>query len=201
MTGADISDELLAAAAKLAETEGLDIQYEQGDAEGLPYSDGSFDAVISTCGIMFASRPEAAAKELGRVCRKEGRVALTTWLPDSNLFKMFLVMKPYMPPPASPPPPSPFEWGKTERIRELLGDDFDLKFEKGVSYYREPSGEAAWDTFSTSYGPTRSLTASLDDVRRAELKRDFIAFHEGFRNDLGICVPREYVLSVGMRRG
>jgi SAM-dependent methyltransferase len=200
VTGADISAELLAAAAKLAETNGLDIQYEQGDAESLPYSDGSFDAVISTCGIMFASRPEAAAKELGRVCRKGGRVALTTWLPDSNLFKMFLVMKPYMPPPASSPPPSPFEWGKTERIRELLGDDFDLKFENETSYYREPSGEAAWNTFSTSYGPTRSLTASLDDVRRAELKRDFIAFHEGFRNDLGICVPREYLLTVGVRR-
>ena len=199
--GADIAADLLAAARERAKSEGLDIDYQTGDAEKLPFADGQFDGVISTCGVMFASRPDLAAAEIQRVTRKGGRVTLTTWLPDSNLFKMFLVMKPYMPPPASPPPPSPFEWGKTERIRELLGDDFDLKFEKGVSYYREPSGEAAWDTFSTSYGPTRSLTASLDDVRRAELKRDFIAFHEGFRNDLGICVPREYVLSVGMRRG
>ena len=86
------------------------------------------------------------------------------------------------------------------RVRELLGDDFDLKFEKGTSYYREQSGDAAWNTFSTSYGPTRSLAASLDDARRAELKRDFIAFHEAFRNDLGICVPREYLVTVGVRR-
>ncbi len=200
VTGADIGSELLAAAAKRAEAEHLDIRYDQGDAESLPYADGAFDAVISTCGVMFASRPEAAAKELGRVCRQAGRVALTTWLPDSNLFKMFLVTKPYMAPPASPPPPSPFEWGKPERVRELLGDDFDLKFEKGTSYYREPSGEAAWNTFSTSYGPTRSLAANLDEMKRADLRRDFIAFHDEFRNDLGICVPREYLVTVGFRR-
>jgi hypothetical protein len=109
-------------------------------------------------------------------------------------------MKPYMAPPPSPPPPSPFEWGKTERVRELLGDAFELKFEKGTSYYRESSGDAAWNTFSTSYGPTRTLAASLDDAKRAELKRDFIAFHEGFRNDLGICVPREYLVTLGVRR-
>ena len=200
VTGVDISAELLSAAAERARAENLDIRYDQGDAESLPYSNGEFDAVISTCGVMFASRPEAAARELGRVCRKGGRMAITTWLPDSNLFKMFMVMKPYMAPPPSPPPPSPFEWGKTERVQELLGEAFDLKFEKGTSFYREPSGDAAWNTFSTSYGPTRALAASLDDAKRADLKRDFIAFHEGFRNDLGICVPREYLVTVGIRR-
>ncbi len=68
---------------------------------------------------------------------------------------MFLVMKPYMAAPSVPTPPSPFEWGRTERIRELLGQDFTLKFEKGTSSYREPSGLAAWETFSTGYGPMR----------------------------------------------
>ncbi len=200
VVGADIAGDLIAAARERAEVEGLDIAYRIGDAENLPFADGEFDAVISTCGVMFASRPEAAAKEIARVTRKGGRVALTTWLPDSNLFKMFLVMKPHMAPPPNPAPPSPFEWGKQERVRELLGNAFDLRFERGTSFYREPSGEAAWNTFSTSYGPTKSLAASLDEGRRAELRRDFIAFHDGFRTDLGICVPREYLLTVGVRR-
>lgn len=200
VTGVDIGADLVAAAADRAKAEGLDVHYCVGDAEKLPFEDGEFDAVISTCGVMFASRPEAAASELARVCRKGGRIALTTWLSDSNLFKMFLVMKPYMPPPPSPAPPSPFEWGKTERIQELLGANFDLKFEKGISYYREPTGEAAWNTFSNGYGPTKSLAASLDETRRAELRRDFIAFHDGFKTDLGICVPREYWVTIGVRR-
>ena len=200
VVGVDLGAELVATATQRAKAEGLDIEYRVGDAERLPFADGEFDAVISTCGIMFATRPEAAAAELARVCRKGGRIALTTWLSDSNLFKMFLVMKPFMAPPPTPAPPSPFEWGRTERIQELLGQAFDLKFEKGTSYYREPSGEAAWETFSTGYGPTKSLAASLDDAKRAELKRDFIAFHDGFRTDLGICVPREYWVTLGTRR-
>jgi SAM-dependent methyltransferase len=198
--GADIAADLVAAAREQAKAEGLSIDYRTGDAERLPFADGEFDAVVSTCGIMFASRPEAAAAEVARVVRKGGRVAMTGWLPDSNLFKMFMVMKPYMPAPPNPAPPSPFEWGKAERVRELLGSAFDLRFERGTSFYREPGGEAAWNTFSTGYGPTKALAGSLDEARRADLRRDFIAFHDGFPTELGICVPREYLLSVGVRR-
>jgi SAM-dependent methyltransferase len=200
VVGVDIAADLVAAAQERADTDRLPITYRVGDAERLPFDDGEFDAVISTCGIMFASRPEAAAAELARVTRKGGRIALTTWLSDSNLFKMFQVMKPFMPPPPTPAPPSPFEWGRTERIEELLGKDFDLAFEKGVSFYRERDGEAAWHTFSTGYGPTKALAANLDDARRAELRRDFIAFHDGFPTPLGICVPREYWVTVGRRK-
>jgi ubiquinone/menaquinone biosynthesis C-methylase UbiE len=200
VTGADIAADLVVAARERAKAEGLDIDYRTGDAEKLPFDDGEFDAVISTCGIMFASRPEAAAAEVARVVRKGGRAAITTWLPDSNLFKMFMVMKPYMPAPPNPAPPSPFEWGTAERVRELMGKAFALQFERGTSFYREPSGEAAWRTFSTGYGPTKALAGSLSEARRAELRRDFIAFHDGFPTELGICVPREYLLSVGVRR-
>ena len=104
-----------------------------------------------------------------------------------------------MPPPPSPAPPSPFEWGRVERIRELLGSAFELRFEAGVSYYREPSADAAWTTFSTGYGPTRSLAASLDPEWRDAFREDFIWFHAGFPTELGICVPREYWLTVGIR--
>jgi ubiquinone/menaquinone biosynthesis C-methylase UbiE len=200
VTGVDIAGELLAAARTKAAEEGLTIDYRLGDAESLPFDAGTFDAVISTFGVMFASRQEAAAAELTRVCRKGGRIALTTWTPDGNVFGMFSVMKRYMAAPPTPAPRSPFEWGKTERIRELLGTTFDLKFEKGVSYYREPTAEAAWDTFSTGYGPTRMLANSLDATGREALRNDFIAFHQGFATELGVTVPREYWLTVGTRR-
>ena len=69
-----------------------------------------------------------------------------------------------------------------------------------MSYYREPSAEAAWETFSQGYGPTRALAANLDAERRDAFRRDFIAFHAGFPTELGITVPREYWLTVGVRR-
>jgi hypothetical protein len=112
---------------------------------------------------------------------------------------MFQVMKAYMPPPSTPAPGSPFEWGGPARVRELLGSGFRLRFEKAVSYYREPSAEAAWETFSKGYGPTRALAASLEPDRREALRKDFIGFHEGFPTELGPCVPREYLLTVGVR--
>ena len=199
VVGVDIAGELLAAARAEAARRRLPIEYRLGDAEHLPFSDGEFDAVISTCGIMFASRPEAAAAELARVVRKDGRIALTTWVSDGNVYKMFQVMKRYMPAPPSPAPPSPFEWGRADRIRHLLGTAFDLKFEIGVSYYREPSGEAAWETFSKGYGPTRTLAASLDATRLEAFRADFIAFHSHFATELGVCVPRQYWLVLGVR--
>jgi len=197
--GTDIAAGLLDTARVRAAGEALPIEYRLGDAESLPFNDGAFDAVVSTCGVMFASHPEAAAAELARVCRKGGRIALTTWLSDSTVARTFEVMKRYMPAAPRPAPASPFAWGRTERIRELLGSAFTLRFERGVSYYREPGSEAAWTTFSTGYGPTRSLAASLDPARREALRADFIAFHAAFPTELGICVPRDYWLTIGLR--
>lgn len=199
VVGVDIAADLLDAAKAAAAREKLTIEYRLGDAESLPFEDGAFDAVISTVGVMFASKQEAAAAELARVCRKGGRIALTTWTPDGNVFGMFSVMRRYMPAPPSPAPRSPFEWGRAERVRELLGGAFDLRFERATSFYREPSAEAAWETFSAGYGPTKTLAMSLDPGRLAELRRDFIAFHTTFATELGICVPREYLLTVGVR--
>src|SRR5206468_5542821 len=68
--GADIASDLLDVAKAIARAENLPIAYQIGDAESLPFETGEFDAVVSTCGIMFASRPEAAAKEIARVCRR-----------------------------------------------------------------------------------------------------------------------------------
>lgn len=198
--GVDIAADLLAAAKSKAAERNLRIDYRQGDAERLPFETASFDGVISTFGIMFASKPEAAASELARVTRSGGRFALTTWKPDSTVFEMFTVMKAYLPPPASPPPPSPFAWGNRERVEQLLTKSFELRFEEGTSYARGPSAEAAWDFWSQSYGPVLTLAANLDDDRRQAFRRDFIAFWNRFRTELGVNKPRQYLLTVGVRR-
>lgn len=201
VTGVDVAGDWLETARDKARAEGLPITYQIADAEELPFETGAFDAVISTFGIMFASRPEQAAAELARVCRKGARIALTTWVSDSSVSQMFQVMRKYMAPvPAGAPAlHSPFDWGRTERLQELLGRRFELRFENGFSYYREPSAKAAWNTFSTGDGPTRTLASSLDPGRREALRTDFIAFHSCFPNGGGITVPREYWLTLGKR--
>ena len=199
VVGVDLGPDLIEAARRHPSQQGLRIDFRVADAERLPFADGEFDAVVSTFGVMFTTRPEQAAAELGRVCRTGGRLALVTWLPDSNVFQMFLAMKPYMAAVATPPP-SPFEWGRPERVAELLGRAFDLRFERGTSQYHVTDGEAAWRMFETGYGPTRSLAASLDADRREQLRADFIALHERFRTPLGVTMPRDYLVTLGIRK-
>ena len=200
VTGVDIGADLIEAAKSRASDEQLKIDFQIGDAESLPFENKTFDAVISTFGVMFVSKPEAAAAELSRVCKPGGRLALATWPSDGTIAGLFKVMKPYMAAPASPAPPSPFEWGNRDRVQQLLGASFDLRFETGTTYLRESSGEAAWNLFVTGYGPTRALASNLDAERLENLKRDFIAYHDGFKSDLGIAMARDYLVTIGIRK-
>jgi len=197
VTGLDLAPVLIETAKERAAELGLEIEYVVGDVEQLTLADASFDKVSSTCGIMFAPDHEAAARELARVTAPGGRIALANWTPTGGLAKMFKVMAPYM---AAPPPSSPFDWGDEDHARELLGESFDLDLEERVSTLRVPSGEAYWELFSTSYGPTKTLADSLGD-RREELHRDWVDFFEtNYRANGEIAHPREYLLVSGRRR-
>jgi SAM-dependent methyltransferase len=191
--GVDLGAELIEAARRLAPT----IDFRVGDAEQLPFEDASFDGAISTFGIMFVNRQETAAAELARVCRKGARIALASWQPDSSVARKFAVHRPYLPPSAGP---SPFEWGRPDGVRRLLDSSFDLKFESGLTMLRLSSSEEAWELFVRGYGPTRTLAESLTEERRQSFRRDFLAYYEAYRTDLGIAVPREYLLALGLRR-
>jgi SAM-dependent methyltransferase len=203
VTGIDIAHGLVESAQAIAKRLRLDIAYDVGDAEQLPYEDARFDAVISSFGIMFASRPEAAARELTRVVKKGGRFGILVWKPDSTVFEMFKVMKPYLPVPATPAPtpaPSPFSWGSRERVKELLGASWEVRFEEGVSPFLAPSAEDAWEIWIANYGPTKALAANLPPDRREQFKSDMIAFHGRFATELGVFKPRDYLLAIGVRK-
>lgn len=199
VTGADIAEQMLEHARSVAALQRLAIEYRQADAEQLPFADGAFDVLISTFGVMFASKPERAAAEIARVVRPGGRVVLATWTPDGNVFNMFGVMKKFMAAPPAPLP-SPFDWGRAARVVELLGAAFDLRFEDGTNRFRYGSGEQAWKLWLNHYGPTKSLAASLDDARRRDFEREMIAWHETFPSGLGYEQPRTYLVTHGVRK-
>jgi SAM-dependent methyltransferase len=197
VTGIDLAPVLIETAQERAAEQGLEIDYRVGDCEQLDVEDASYDVVSSTCGVMFAPDHEATARELARVTRPGGRIALGNWTPTGGLARMFKVMAPFMP---APPPSSPFDWGDESRVQELLGDAFELELEEKVSTLRMPSGEAYWELFSTSYGPTKTLADSLGE-RREELHRDWVDFFETeYSVDGEIVHTREYLLVRGERR-
>ena len=199
VVGLDIAHGLIETARREAEEEGLAIRYDVGDAEAMPYEDASFDVISSCCGVMFAPDHAAVASELARACRPGGRIGLACWTPESTIGDMFRVMAPFAP---TPPPGagSPFDWGRPEHVTELLEGDFELELSSAESVLVSPSGEAVWELFSASYGPTKTLTDGLDDDRREELRRGYVELHERYREGDEIRMPRAYLLTLGTRR-
>jgi len=110
---------------------------------------------------------------------------------------MFRMMAPFQP---APPPSSPFDWGREERVRELLGEAFDLRLEEHESTFRAESGESYWELFSSSYGPTKTLAEALGE-RREELHGAWVDFFESRYSENGaIAHTREWLLVLGIRR-
>ena len=72
------------------------INWKEGDAEDLPFSDNSFDVVLSRFGHMFAPQPEVVAQELVRVTKVGGVIAFATWPTELAVGKMFEVMMKYV---------------------------------------------------------------------------------------------------------
>lgn len=199
VTGQDLAPVLIETARQRAAEEGVDVEFEAGDAEEMPYPDGTFDVVLSTCGVMFAPDHEAVARQLARVTRPRGRLALACWTPDGGLAQMFGMMRPFLPPPPEGAG-SPFAWGNEEHVRELLGESFDLDFEEHDSILRTRDGEEYWELFSTSYGPTKTAADNLDEERREEFHQAWVEFFEQRREGDEVVHHREYLLTVGTRR-
>ena len=119
VTGIDIAPALVAQLLARADSEGLEVDAREGDAEALPFEHASFDTVVSMFGVMFAAHPEPAAAELVRVTRPGGRIALASWTPQGFVGQMLRVTVGHVPPP--PGMPSVLLWGDPEVVRQRLG--------------------------------------------------------------------------------
>jgi SAM-dependent methyltransferase len=170
-TGVDIATNLLEQARARAKSEGLTIQFDEGDAENLPYGDASFDVVVSMFGAMFAPRPELVAAELARVCRSGGRIAMANWSPEGFVGEMFKIGGKYAPPPNMP---SPVKWGDEETVRERLRDGIaDLQLTRRVAALKYPFPPAEVVEFFRAYfGPTQRAFDALDADGQAALRSD-----------------------------
>ncbi len=200
VTGLDYVPALLDRARERAAAEHLPVTFQEGDAENLPFPDGSFDVVLSTFGVMFAPNQEQAARELLRVCRPGGKIGLASWTPESYIGQMFRTIGKYVPPPAGVRPPS--LWGTEERLRELFGDGItNLTATQRTFAFRYHSAQHWLDVFRTYYGPVEKAFGALDAERQQGLANDLTALLE--RLDVGggagLVVPSEYLEVVATR--
>lgn len=199
VTGIDIAERLLKAAQDLSAHMEPPITFLQADAERLPFPDASFDRVISTFGVMFATNQEQAAAELARVCRPGGRLVVASWTPDSSVKEFFAITARHLD--APPPEASPFAWGDPEALERLLGDGFELVFEEGENHAYHDDEDAIWNWYARGFGPIRQAMKVLDPQGLAAFRRDIDAYHRHYATPAGLRVRRGYLLAIGTRRG
>ncbi|GLH65947.1 class I SAM-dependent methyltransferase [Geothrix edaphica] len=201
VTGIDIATNSIETARRRAQAEGLEAQFEEGDAESLAYEDGAFDLVVSLIGAMFAPRPERVAAELVRVCRPGGRIAMANWTPEGFVGQMFKVLGKHVPP--HPLMASPVKWGDEPTVRERLKDGVSKVATRKHFYpmhYPFPPGDVV-TFFERYYGPTNRAFASLDAEGQKALHEDLEqlwADHNHAR-DGSTRVEAEYLEVVAVR--
>lgn len=172
VTGVDIAPNLIQQAGKWAANENLKIQFDEGDAENLPYADAEFDVVMTMFGAMFAPRPERIAAELIRVCRPGGTIAMANWTPTGFVGQMFKIIGSHVAPP--PNMPSPLLWGDETIVSERLGEgvseiNFQPRLISLTFPFSVPDTIEFWCEF---YGPTHKAFAALEAQGQAVLRRD-----------------------------
>src|SRR6267154_949503 len=174
VTSTDYVPALLERGRARAAAEGVEMAFQQADAEALPFNDASFDAVVSTFGVMFTPDQDKAAAELLRVCRPGGKIGLANWTPDGFIGQLFKTLGKYLPPP--PGAKSPALWGTQSRIAEMFGASAaSIKTEKRDFSFRYRSPAHFLDTFRNYYGPMLKAFAGLDDMNQRALANDLLA--------------------------
>jgi SAM-dependent methyltransferase len=201
VTGIDIAPNLIEQARERARAEGVDVRFEEGDAEQLPYEDASFDLVVSLIGAMFAPRPERVAAELLRACRPGGRIAMANWTPEGHVGQMFKIIGKHVPPP--PIMASPVKWGDDATVRERLQDGVTkLDTTKRMYPMRYPFSPAeVVEFFRVYYGPTHRAFAALDDAGQAALREELEQLWSGNNraSDGSTDVQAEYLEVLAIR--
>jgi SAM-dependent methyltransferase len=206
VVASDLTPELFVAGRQFAARNGVEITWEEGDAEALPYDDASFDVVLSCVGVMFAPHHQIAADELLRVCRPGGRIGLLSWTPTGFVGELFRTMKPYAPPPPPGAQPAPL-WGDEDHVRALLGDRVTDVVAKRQTLTSDlfASPEAWKDYWKTVYGPTIAVYRYVGDNPQdvAALDADLTALATRYDRGTGstTVMDWEYLLVTARKQG
>ena len=205
VTACDLTPELLAAGQSRAEQRGAVLDWQEGDAEALPFAGGEFGTVLSCLGVMFAPHHEASAGELLRVCRPGGTIGLINWTPEGFIGQMFAAMKPYAPapPPGAQPPPL---WGRDEHVRALFGDQVTdvTATRQTVTVRRFASPEEFAGYFKSHYGPTiaayRAIGADAERAAALDAALTGLASSHGL-GSASTVMEWEYLLLTARKHG
>ena len=201
VTSTDYVPALLARGRERAKAEGWTIDFKEADAEALPFANESFDAIVSTLGVMFTANHDKAAAEMLRVCRRGGKIGMANWTPEGFVGQFFKTIGKHMPPP--PGVKSPALWGTQAHLAHLFeAQAASLQIASKEFTFRYRSAQHWIDVFRNYYGPVHKTFGALPPAGQAALASDLLALIERFNRakDGTMVVPGEYLEVVIIKR-
>jgi SAM-dependent methyltransferase len=201
VTSTDYVPALLDRGRVRSTAEGWTIDFQEADAEALPFKDGTFDAVVSTFGVMFTANQDNAASEMLRVCKPGGKIGMANWTPGGFIGQVFKAVGKHMPP--LPGVKSPALWGTPARLDEMFGSHASAIVAAPRNFmFRYRSAQHWIDVFKTYYGPVLKALAALPPAGQAALLAEITALIERFNaaKDGTMVVPGEYLEIVIVKR-
>jgi len=209
VVGIDPVPEMVKAARREAQRRQLgNASFAVAHADTLPAQTNSFDAIVSRFGIMFFPSPGGAVREMLRVLRPEGRMALAVWhVADRNPFHYVLsrIVDRYVESPALPPDaPDAFRYAEPGKLAAILADagvaDVSEKFVEFSARAPAPP-EEFWILRSEMSERLRSRLANITPEQLKEVKRAALeAFREYFAGG-AVAMPAEVLIVTGSKAG
>jgi ubiquinone/menaquinone biosynthesis C-methylase UbiE len=205
VTAIDIARNLVEAGNRRAKRAGLSrLKFQEGDACNLQgVADHSFDLTLSVFGAMFARKPFDVAKEMVRVTKSGGRIAMANWIPNDPTFvsQVLKISSAF-----TPPPPegfiSPMTWGVESHIVERFGHagvpKEKISMVKDTYYFASPHKSATQfiELLETFYGPTmNAVEAAQNNGKADELHNQLVelARAQNKTKDVGTLIPATFM--------
>ncbi|OBV38346.1 class I SAM-dependent methyltransferase [Janthinobacterium psychrotolerans] len=194
VTSTDYVPALLQKGRERADAEGLQVTFRVADADALPFPDASFDVAISTFGVMFAPDPPRAAREMLRVVRDGGRIAMANWTPEGLVGQLFKIIGKHVPPPAGLK--SPALWGTPDYLQQLFAvAPGQMQAQRKLFNFRYASAQHWIQVFRDYYGPAHKAFAALPPDGAQALEQDLASLLDrlNIAGPSSLVVPAEYL--------
>lgn len=202
----DVAAEMTSIALARAGERGLgNVSSRVLDLERIDEPDASYDVVLCREGLMLVPDPGRAAREIRRVLRPGGRVALTVWGPRARnpwLGIVFDAVSAHLGAPTPPPGiPHPFSLADGEQLAGLLAgaELSDVVVGEQPTPYYAASFEEWWERSSALAGPLAQRLALLPEQAARELRARARTAIKVYSTPTGLEIPGVSLLASARR--